>query len=83
MPLDAEEGDALGRDTQALIELIDRKLTERRLLVVMDSLSSYVDQSIESRPGNDAFAGLGQLKALMMWAINVRRCTEGEIAFPW
>lgn len=68
-----------GASIEALVNLVAGKVTERPLLVVMDSISSFIDQAAGQNPQD--VHGIGPLKQWTMWAINVRRTTEGQIAF--
>lgn len=65
-----------------LVEEVCALVTDRPLLVVFDSVSSFCDQVAESGKGRSEDAhGLALLKRIVMWAINARRATDGEIGF--
>lgn len=68
-----------GADIEALVDLVQESIGERNLLVVMDSISSYVDQA--SVANSDDVHGIGPLKQMTMWALNVKRMTDGAVSF--
>ena len=68
-----------GADLEHMIELIEKRVSARRLLVVIDSLSSFVDQAAEI--DSEDVHKIGPLKRTVMWAVNVRRRTDAEISF--
>jgi hypothetical protein len=68
-----------GVTVEGLVDWIEARLTARPTLVVFDSVSSFCDQVAEQY-SEDAH-GLALLKRIIMWAINARRATHGEIAF--
>jgi len=67
-----------GVTLDALVERVAAFCTGKPMLVVFDSVSSFVDQ-VEQH-GKDEH-GLALLKRVVMWAINARRATDGEIGF--
>jgi predicted ATP-dependent serine protease len=69
-----------GAEIDNLIELIAEHLTERKTLIVMDSISSFVDQAKAKPSENDPHA-IGLLKRVVMWALNVKRRSEGHVSF--
>lgn len=68
-----------GATIDSLISKVECRVTKRRTLVVFDSLSSFVDQAIEEDSG-DTFR-MGPIRRLVMWALSVKRATEGEVSF--
>jgi hypothetical protein len=70
---------SFGASVETLIALIEQRVTERNTLIVFDSVSSFCDQ-IERKDGEDVY-GVDLLKRLIMWAINVRVETEGQVSF--
>jgi len=58
---------------------VGREVVEAKMLIVIDSLSSFVDQSGVD-PGEDVHR-MGPLKRITMWAMNVRRATRGNVGF--
>jgi len=69
-----------GASVDALVEKVSATVDERKTLIVLDSISSFVDQSIEGTSGDDIH-NIGPLKRLTMWAMNVRSEMNGEISF--
>lgn len=71
-----------GVTLNALVDQVCALVTDRPLLVVFDSVSSFCDQVAESgKVRNEDAHGLALLKRIVMWAINARRATDGEIGF--
>ena len=70
---------SFGASVENLLDWIEPLLSDRNALVVFDSLSSFADQS-EQQPGDDPHQ-IGLLKRIVMWSVNVRRATNGQIAF--
>ncbi len=68
-----------GADTDKLLTWIEERITANPTLVIFDSVSSFCDQA--EQQVNDDPHGTVLLKKLVMWAINVRRATDGQIAF--
>ena len=69
-----------GASVERLVEMISESVDERRTLVVLDSISSFVDQAQVGDSVEDVHK-IGPLKRLTMWALNVRRETNGEVSF--
>lgn len=69
-----------GASVESLVEMVSEAIDERRTLVVLDSISSFVDQAQIADTGDDVHK-IGPLKRLTMWALNVRRDTNGEVSF--
>ena len=69
-----------GADLGPLIELVSEHMTERKTLIVFDSISSFVDNASAEVNAADPH-GLGALKRLVMWAVNVKRKTFGQVSF--
>lgn len=69
-----------GASVDRLVEMIAESVDDRRTLIVLDSISSFVDQA-EVADRNDDMHRIGPLKRLTMWALNVRRDTNGEVSF--
>lgn len=72
-----------GADLPPLIEHLCARVSERNLLVVFDSISSFVDASVitQTRARSEDPNGVGLLKRLLMWALNVKRKTHGKVSF--
>lgn len=70
---------SFGASVDALVGWIEKEITERNTLVVFDSVSSFCDQAEKPDP-RDTY-GVQLAQRLVMWAINVRAETEGQIAF--
>ena len=68
-----------GASVEGLLEWIEARVSERPTLVIFDSVSSFCDQA-EKQDAEDPH-GMALLKRLVMWAINVRRATDGQIGF--
>jgi hypothetical protein len=68
-----------GAGIDSLIGLVADRVGERNLLVVFDSISSFVDQA-QTQVQDDPHA-IGLLKRVVMWALNVKRRTEGGVSF--
>lgn len=68
-----------GVTLESMLEWIEARVTERPTLIVFDSLSSLADQ-FDTQNEHDPHA-MGILRRIVMWAINVRRETDGQIAF--
>jgi 5S rRNA maturation endonuclease (ribonuclease M5) len=68
-----------GASVEGLIDWIERSVTERNTLVIFDSVSSFCDQA-EKTDTDDPY-GTEMLRRLVMWAVNCRGETEGQIAF--
>lgn len=71
---------SFGANVTALVDLVAAHIGASNLLVVFDSISSFVDQALEKR-GEDDVHQIGPLKQLLMWALNVKRHTEGQVSF--
>jgi hypothetical protein len=69
-----------GVDIEGTVGLIAQEIDKRPMLVVVDSLSSFVDQSTYTSAVDDPHA-IGPLKKFVMWALNVRRRTRGRVSF--
>jgi len=69
-----------GSTVEKLVEQITELADERKTLVVLDSISSFVDQAQVGPDASDVHR-IGPLKRLTMWALNVRRETNGEVSF--
>jgi predicted ATP-dependent serine protease len=69
-----------GVDIKKTVKLIADEIDNRPLLVVVDSLSSFVDQATYASVIDDPHA-IGPLKQFMMWALNVKRRTRGRVSF--
>lgn len=69
-----------GVSLEHLIAHLAEKMTALKTLIVFDSLSSFVDQGIAAAKASDPF-GMGALKRIVMWMVNVRRRSEGQISF--
>jgi len=70
-----------GADLPRLIELIASRVTEDRMLVVFDSITSFIDQGLIATEGSRDTFGVSALKRLAMWALNVTSALGGEISF--
>lgn len=68
-----------GASVETLLAWIEERISARPTLVIFDSLSSFCDQA-EAQDSNDPHNATLS-KKLIMWAVNVRRATDGEIAF--
>jgi hypothetical protein len=68
-----------GVSIDALLAWLEERMTARPTLVVFDSLTSFCDQA-ESQDAADPH-NASMSKRVVMWAINARRATHGEIAF--
>lgn len=68
-----------GASVEALLDWVEARVSERPTLIVFDSVSSFCDQA-EKQDVDDPH-GIGLLKRLVMWAINVRRATDGQVSF--
>ena len=68
-----------GASVEGLLEWVEARVTERPTLVIFDSVSSFCDQA-EQLDSDDPH-GLTLMKKLVMWAINVRRATDGQVSF--
>ena len=68
-----------GASVESLLDWIEARVTESPTLVIFDSVSSFCDQA-EKQDSDDPH-GMALLKRLVMWAINVRRATDGQVAF--
>lgn len=68
-----------GASVEGLLEWIEARVSERPTLVIFDSVSSFCDQA-EKQDVDDPH-GMGLLKRLVMWSINVRRATDGQVSF--
>lgn len=68
-----------GASVEKLIDWIEPRVGLRPTLVIFDSVSSFCDQA-EQQDAHDAH-GIGLLKRVTMWAVNVRRATFGQIGF--
>lgn len=68
-----------GVTVEGLLDWVEARVSERPTLVVIDSLSSFADQ-FERQNENDPHA-MGILRRIVMWAINVRRRTDGNVSF--
>ena len=64
---------------ELLTELTCDGMDHRPTLVVPDSLSSFVDGAIAA--DSEDIHGLGALRATIMWCVNVKRRTHGQVAF--
>lgn len=69
-----------GASVDKLVEMVSEAIDDRKTLVVLDSISSFVDQAQVVDDGADVHK-IGPLKRLTMWALNVRRDTNGEVSF--
>lgn len=69
-----------GASVDRLVEMVSEAIDARRTLIVLDSISSFVDQAQIAESGEDVHR-IGPLKRLTMWALNVRRDTNGEVSF--
>ncbi len=70
-----------GASVQALIEHLCENVTERKTLVVFDSISSFIDQGISLQGNSRDVWGMGELKKLCMWMVNVRGDSDGQVSF--
>lgn len=70
---------SFGASIEGLLAWIEQRVSDRPTLVIIDSLTSFCDQA--SHQNEDDPHGLGLSKRLVMWAINARRATDGQIAF--
>ena len=68
-----------GSDLEPLIELLCEDATADKTLVVLDSVSSFVDNS--GQLSVDDIHGITLLKRIVMWANNVKRKTDGHVSF--
>lgn len=68
-----------GASVEGLISYLERSVTERNTLVVFDSVSSFCDQAEQSK--DDDPYGVTMSKRIVMWAVNCRVATDGQIAF--
>lgn len=68
-----------GADLEGLIELLCENMSDRKTLIVLDSINSFADQKLET--SKDDPQGWMRLRRLIMWAINVKRKSEGQISF--
>lgn len=68
-----------GADIDVLIELLCERMTDKRTLIVLDSINSFSDQKLEN--GKDDPQGWMRLRRLIMWAINVKRKSHGQVSF--
>lgn len=69
-----------GASVDKLVEMVSEAIDDRKTLVVLDSISSFVDQAQVVDDSADVHK-IGPLKRLTMWALNVRRDTNGEVSF--
>ena len=69
-----------GSSVEELKNVIASRVDHRKVLIVLDSISSFVDQAIEEGLTEDVHK-IGPLKAMTMWALNVKRATLGEVSF--
>ena len=68
-----------GASIDKLLSWIEEQISVRPTLVIFDSVSSFCDQA-EQQENTDPH-GTVLLKKLVMWAINVRRATDGQVSF--
>jgi len=68
-----------GASIDKLLAWIEEQISANPTLVIFDSVSSFCDQA-EQQENTDPH-GTVLLKKLVMWAINVRRATDGQISF--
>lgn len=69
-----------GASVEALVGQVCDQIDERKTLIVLDSISSFVDQAQAAEAVEDVHR-IGPLKRMTMWAMNVRRETAGEVSF--
>lgn len=69
-----------GATVETLVDSIAERATTRHMLIVLDSISSFVDQARVVESAEDVHR-IGPLKRLTMWAMNVRRETNGKVSF--
>ena len=65
---------------QHLTDAISEQVTNKKVLVVMDSLSSFVDQMDTKQDEKDAF-GIKLTRDVVMWARRVKAKSCGHISF--
>lgn len=70
-----------GASVAELVGRVCEYLDGRRMLIVLDSINSFVDQSSVSVENSADVHRIGPLKQIVMWALNVRRATEGSVSF--
>lgn len=73
----SEIGDSLDKATETLCSM----LTGRKTLIVIDSLSSFIDNDIAMKAGSGDVFGMGPLKRAVMWALTAKRRSQGLLSF--
>jgi len=71
---------SFGANVSALVDLVAEQVGVAPMLVIFDSISSFVDQAITPADSEDVHQ-IGPLRQLLMWALNVKRNTEGVVSF--
>jgi predicted ATP-dependent serine protease len=71
----------VGCDLDSLVQCACMEITRdtERLLIVVDSINSFGD--LGAQAGSRDELGLNLLRKLVVWSMQVRKMTEGEIAF--
>lgn len=67
-----------GCSIEGLIEYLSPRMTERKTLLVLDSMTSFVDQFASMNPRDPL--GMGENKRLCMWLLNLVNESHGQIA---
>lgn len=68
----------IGVTVEDVIEFLADRVTERPTLVVLDSVSSFVDNMVANN--TDGF-GMAQLREVTRWVTGVSRLSHGSVAF--
>lgn len=69
----------IGVTIEMVIEMLANQITARPTMVVLDSLSSFVD-SMANSSGSDSF-GMADLREVTRWIVGTRKLTHGHLAF--
>lgn len=69
-----------GAELVSLVDQISQRVSDRKMLVVIDSLSSFASQSPDAENPRDPF-GIAFVNSAVMWAANVRGATSGQVSF--
>lgn len=70
----------IGVTIQDVMEFLVGQVTHRPTLVVLDSISSFVDNMAEGPGARDSFGMVG-LRDVTRWCVAVRKLTHGHVAF--
>lgn len=68
----------IGVTIEMVVEMLSRMVTHRPTLVVLDSLSSFVDAMSDG--SGDTF-GMADLRHVTRWIVGTRKLTHGHLAF--